>query len=482
MLRGVVMGLAAILVLVGSGSAYAWWRYGRIGRVDAQLDQSVRSEPQNFLIVGSDSREGIDPDSAGAEALLEGHENDGRRSDTIILLRIDAGARRVDMVSFPRDLWLTLSTGKEQRINAAYQHGPQAVIDTIQQNFDVPIHHYVEVNFVAFERLVEALDGVPIYLNRPVRDQHSGLNLPFNGCVRLDGYQALAFSRSRYLEYQSGDTWHKDGTGDEGRITRQQVFIRQALARVGELGITDVLIFDKLAAAAGESVTLDDSLSVGQLMALGKRFKDFNPDEIQSHKLVTTDHTTSGGAKVQLLDEDSAEPIFDIFRGASTPTPVTTPPVIPEEISLELLNATGKKGFGSEMAAVLREHSFVISDVGNPADGVHPTSEVRYPPGATATATMVASFFVPSPALVEDSSVEPGHVQVIVGTDHQEIESPAQQQAQQQTQQQDNSASTTSSEPANSAGTGEATATTAVPELTAPGVEVGNPPPGVKCD
>jgi hypothetical protein len=185
---------------------------------------------------------------------------------------------------------------------------------------------------------------------------------------------------------------------------------------VGELGITDVLIFDKLAAAAGESVTLDDSLSVGQLMALGKRFKDFNPDEIQSHKLVTTDHTTSGGAKVQLLDEDSAEPIFDIFRGASTPTPVTSPPVIPEEISLELLNATGKKGFGSEMAAVLREHSFVISDVGNPADGVHPTSEVRYPPGATATATMVASFFVPSPALVEDSSVEPGHVQVIVGT------------------------------------------------------------------
>ena len=480
-LRGLVVVLATLLVIAGTGAAYTWWRYGNIGRVDTKLDESTSSEPQNFLIVGSDSREGISEDSPGSEALLEGHGADGRRSDTLILVRIDPDDQRVDMVSFPRDLWLTLSTGEEQRINVAYQHGPQAVIDTIQDNFNVPVNHYVEVNFLAFQRLVEAVGGVPIFINRAVRDKNSGLNLPVKGCVRLDGYQALAFSRSRHLEYQVGDTWRVDGSGDQGRITRQQVFIRQALARVSDLGLSDVLVFDRLAAAAGESVTLDKSLSIGDLLGLGKRFRNFNPDSIQSHVLTTTDYTTSGGAKVQLLDEESAEPIFDIFRGGSAPEPVPPRVVIPEEVAVEVLNATGQPGFASTIAERLAKYTFVIANTGNPPDGVHATSEIHYPPGAAASATLLSQYFIPVPVLVEDVLIPPGEVQVIVGTDHIQMESPkeradeAERLAKEEAEQLEEAGVSTTTTPP----------TTSVSAVTGPvalGVEVGDPPPGVKCD
>jgi hypothetical protein len=166
--------------------------------------------------------------------------------------------------------------------------------------------------------------------------------------------------------------------------------------------------------------------------------------------------------------------------------------VIPEELSVEVLNATGQQGFASELAGMLREHSFVISDVGNPPDGVHSTSEVHYPPGAGASGQLLASFFVPTPTLVEDAAIPPGSVQAIVGTDFQQIESPAEKAAEAAEAGESTGEATGDSGSADT-GSGEGaasnnptTATTPpVPttvELTAPGIEVGNPPPGVKCD
>lgn len=67
------------------------------------------------------------------------------------------------------------------------------MIDAVQENLGVPVNHYVEVDFVAFQRLVEAVGGVPVYVPAPVRDRNSGLNIGAKGCVMLDPYQALAF-------------------------------------------------------------------------------------------------------------------------------------------------------------------------------------------------------------------------------------------------------------------------------------------------
>ena len=76
------------------------------------------------------------------------------------------------------------------------------MIDTLQQDFDVPINHYVEVNFKTFEDIVNAVGSVPVFFPYDARDQLSGLGIgPFPGCHQLDGPQALAYVRSRYLEY-----------------------------------------------------------------------------------------------------------------------------------------------------------------------------------------------------------------------------------------------------------------------------------------
>src|SRR5690606_5605265 len=105
---------------------------------------------------------------------------------------------------------------------------------------DIPINHYVEVDFNGFKGLVEAIGGIDMYFDRPVYDDHSGLNIHKKGCYTLDGVQALAFARSRDLVYSNGVEWISDPTGDLGRITRQQVFLRRALAKVATFGLDDI--------------------------------------------------------------------------------------------------------------------------------------------------------------------------------------------------------------------------------------------------
>lgn len=479
-LRTLIAVTATLLVLGCAGVAYAWWRYGQVKRVTVKIAKAEKHAPQNFLLVGSDSREGIDKSDPGAGALLTNHTEDGKRSDTLILLRVDQDKRRVDMVSFPRDLWLTLPNGHKQRINAAYQHGAQNVIDTVQQNFNVPVNHYIEVNLLAFQKLVEAVGGVPIFINKPIRDTNSGLYLPTPGCVRLDPYQALAFSRSRHLYYKVGDKWHYDPTGDAGRITRQQVFMRQALNRVSELGLTDAFALNRLAGAATDTVTLDSSLSISDLLSLGKRFRGFTPDKIQTHTLVTNDWTTDGGAKVQLLDKEQAEPIFRIFRGEPDPPKAATPVVIPEQLIIDVMNGSGTVGQGRTAANSLNGYGYVIGTVGNPTDGVHSVTEVHHPPGARASADLVVKYIEASGAVkvVEDPAVLPGHIEFLIGSDYTGLKSPKERAAEAKAD------AKVENEQAAESG---ATTTTVKPteDVTGPvglGVEVGAPPPGVKCD
>ena len=80
-------------------------------------------------------------------------------------------------------------TGESQRINTAYSadDGPQRLIDTIQQDFGIPINHYIEVDFAGFKGVVDAIGGVPMYFDTPMRDDNSGLNVTEAGCTTLDG-------------------------------------------------------------------------------------------------------------------------------------------------------------------------------------------------------------------------------------------------------------------------------------------------------
>ena len=128
-----------------------------------------------------------------------------KRSDTILLVRIDPVAGTVKMLSFPRDLWVPIAdTGQNDRINAAYGRGRQVLVDTIRKDFGVDVNNYIEVDFRGFKGLVDALGGVPMYFDTAMRDSNTGLNITQPGCVTLNGDEALAFARSRHLQFKDG--------------------------------------------------------------------------------------------------------------------------------------------------------------------------------------------------------------------------------------------------------------------------------------
>ncbi|MBK6438774.1 MAG: LCP family protein [Candidatus Microthrix sp.] len=276
-------GVITLALLVGALGTWAWGRYGNVDRVDVDLAAVSKEGPSNYLVVGSDTRAGIGADEAGAGAFLDTDEDQtGHRSDTLMVVRIDPSKRAASVLCGARDLWVQIER-RGHRINAAYNDGPQAVIDAVQANLGVPINHYVEVDFVAFQRLVEAVGGVPIYVSSPVRDRNSGLNIEQAGCITLDPYQA-SFSRARHLEYQKPDgSWATDPTGDLGRVTRQQIFMRRALGQASQLNLTDLGALDTLGTTLTETVTLDQDPSLRTLIALGKRFRDFAPTRPGHH-------------------------------------------------------------------------------------------------------------------------------------------------------------------------------------------------------
>lgn len=500
-------GLLTIALLAAAAGTWAWGRYANVDRVDVDLAAVSKEGPSNYLVVGSDTRDGIAEDGAGAGAFLDTNEaQTGRRSDTLMVVRVDPSKKAVSVLSVPRDLWVQID-GEGHRINAAYNDGPQAVIDAVQNNLGVPINHYVEVNFVAFQRLVEAVGGVPVYVPSPVRDRNSGLNIEAKGCVMLDPYQALAFSRSRHLEYQEPDgSWSTDPTGDLGRVTRQQIFMRRALAQVGQLDVTNVGAFDTLASTLTETVTLDQDLSLRTLLALGKRFKDFSPDDLATSVVPTTDDTLSSGAQVQQLDETAASAVLAPFKGEAPQVAPEDAGPQPEQVSFKLLNGTGRDGLAASLATEFERFGFTSTGVGTPADGKVDQSEIRYGPNSKSLAEMAATYFVTPVDLVEDSSIGPGEIQLVIGTDFNRFDRPAAPAPETTapatpegqtapsagfTNQQNEDTSAGGGVPTegDSAGTGAdppADSQPVAPAAPVPapdpiGVAIGDPPPGVAC-
>jgi LCP family protein required for cell wall assembly len=413
---GVRRGLVALGVVVvgalavtGIGAAWGLWSFARINRVDLELADAEASEPRNFLVVGSDSREDIDEDDPDAGGMLGKGAPAGRRADSLMVARVDPGSERIDLLSVPRDLWVPISpSGEEQRINTAYSKSAQAVVDTVQDALDIPIHHFVEVDFRGFQSLVDALGGVPMYFENPVRDGNSGLAVPERGCRVLDGYQALAFARSRHLEWSDGVEWHSDPTADLGRATRQQLLTRAAMARAQDLGLNDVGRLRKLVDAAVDAVTLDGSLGAGDLVSLANQLSDMPPDNMQTHGLAVTEHRTDGGAKVVLLDDVAAQPVLQIFRGDLSASPVTTttvPPPSPQEVTVDVYNGSGTDGEARRVSYVLSEGGFEPGAVETAAERERTT--IAYPPKSVAMAELVGGWLSPEAELVEDDSLEP---------------------------------------------------------------------------
>lgn len=319
---GSMLLLLVIVAVAGSAGVLvtAKRQVDKISRIDG-LDtvfSPADANVENFLLVGSDTREGADPSDPDFAGIGGVGDVSGNRSDTIMVLRRDKSGGPAALLSLPRDLWVYIpSRGGESRINAAYQDGPAALIETVTQSLKIPIHHYVEVDFQGFKSLVDAIGGVSVPFYYPGRDTHTGFYVAEGGFNLLDGVQALAYTRSRYYENFIDGEWVQDPTSDIGRITRQQDFINIALqAAIAKVKSNPLKAGDVLVSMTG-AVRLDAGLDV--LGAAGA-LREAVADGLQTFTPPVFGKTIDGNAV--LLLGDAAPAYFDYFSGASNTPPV----------------------------------------------------------------------------------------------------------------------------------------------------------------
>jgi LCP family protein required for cell wall assembly len=236
------------------------------------------AEPVTFLIIGSDSREGLDDLRTSARP-------EGERADVIILLQVHPDDGTAQMLSIPRDLWVDIPGHGSNKINAAFAFGgAPLMVETVTRETGIPINHYMQVDFVGFQAIVDELGGVPINFPFPARDTKSGLRVEA-GSQTLNGSEALAFARSRtYQELQNG-SWVSVDANDIGRTRRQQQLIFSIIRTVARPSSIPEL--GNIVESFAQHLTIDSRLAEGSMIELGWRLRGVRPDNIAAATLPT---------------------------------------------------------------------------------------------------------------------------------------------------------------------------------------------------
>jgi LCP family protein required for cell wall assembly len=390
----VVLGLIAFLILAWVGAAA--YASARIDRVSIDGLQMAGFGRANFLVVGSDSRGDLTEEQR--RELTTG-TFEGQRADTIMVMTV--GARSSAILSFPRDLVVERCDGSVGRINAAIAHrdGPSCLVQTVESLSGIPIHHYVEIGFLGFVEMVEAVGGVEMCLDEPIADPKAGIDLPA-GCQVLDGPDALGYVRTRQVG------------ADLGRIQRQKEFMRAlAVETASPVTLLHLPRLYRTAGALGNSLTADSGFRVTGPVRFGVGAMTMAMDRT----ITETVPNTPDGARLRVV-ESEAEPIFAAFRDGSVlreARGASRTAISPSDVEVAVLNGSGISGLATRVADELRAQRFVVVDVGNaePLDA----TVVRHPPGQQDGAELVARQ-LPRGVTVEESA-DVSVVTVILGAD-----------------------------------------------------------------
>ncbi len=389
-----LLAVNGVLIVVALSMAWllqlSWQKASSVTRV--QLATSL-TPPEtdgggprviNVLMVGSDSAAGLDP-----ERSVQNGRRGERNGDVIIIAHLDERDGSAALLSFPRDLWVELAaTGQEAKINKAFATGgPAELIDTIEENFDVPINYYVNIDFAGFEGLVDAVGSVEVYFPEPARDWNpetgatqTGFEMLETGCQVLDPPTALAYVRSRYYQTMVDGRWRTDPTSDLGRIRRQQEFLQRLGARAIELGARNPFVLSDLIDAALKNVSIDQQLTPQLLIDLGRTYGSFEPGALDTYTFPSRSGTVgAAAAELPLLDE--AEPLLAYVRGAPSDDPST--------VGLELVHARSEEENAELLAGSLSRRGFepTTKSAGNLDPGV----SVFHGPDGAAAALIVAA-------------------------------------------------------------------------------------------
>jgi LCP family protein required for cell wall assembly len=289
------------------------------------------ADPQakNFLITGSDANACVDPNSPWAGAADPDRQNIGNRSDTIMVMRVDPSTRQAAVLSFPRDLWVQIPGKGKNRINSAYVKDDYSrLAQTLYDNFGIVIDHYIQVDFCAFKRIVNAVGGVAVPFDTPVLDRNVGIDIQTAGCHTFMGDEALAYVRSRHLKWvdATGET-HEDRASDLGRISRQQDFLRRVLQSALNKGLFDPSVAQALIKSLQTDIVTEDGFTVNDMLKFAGVLRDVDPKGITTYQIEASPMTVGGNAVLQpKVNGENMKAILAMFQGlaplAAAPTQV----------------------------------------------------------------------------------------------------------------------------------------------------------------
>lgn len=311
-----VVGLLLLLVMAWLAFMVftPWHAWSSVTKVDTTPagTRPADSKGYTYLLVGSDSREGL---TAAQKKKYATGNAVGRRTDSIILVHVPGGGGKPALISLPRDSYVPIPGHGSNKINAAFAlGGPKLLVHTVEQVTDLRIDGYVEIGFAGFADVVDSVDGVRICVPFHMNDKKAGINLR-KGCQTLNGANALGFVRARY----------SDPRGDIGRAERQRQFLaaimKKALTPSTVLVPTRYWAFTH-ASAHGLVVGEDTSLRDASRVLLAMRAVSNGQGLSLVVPLQNLNYQTSAGSSVK-WDTARAKALFALLRND---TPLEQPP------------------------------------------------------------------------------------------------------------------------------------------------------------
>jgi LCP family protein required for cell wall assembly len=409
-------GLVALVLVIAGVAGWATWLYYHTqGKIQTEI-QGVQGkddelDPFNALLVGSDSRRGL---SEKEQLDLGANAVPGQRADTLILAHVDPRADLITMVQFPRDLYVPVGGGREDRINSALETGPNTVVRTIRELTGLQINQYVQVNIAGFRDLVDAIGGVELCVTEPIPfDRQTGIEITEEelGMIEFDGDRAIRFVRSRHF-----------ASGDFERIRNQQRFLAAAIDKVTSIStFLNPSRITRLARVAGDNLETDQHTTINGLRELAQKMRSFDPEHYEAYIAPNLGVATVDGASVVLPDVRAMNLLFDAVAGNESPAEADdVPDVEPSTIRVGVYNGTFEAGAAAKAAAKLKQATTTMSgpvkvvDVANADRLRYRRTVVRYAPEARAMAELIAGV-IPGAELTEAETDDDVDVEVIVG-------------------------------------------------------------------
>jgi LCP family protein required for cell wall assembly len=430
------LGSLVLVVALAAGGLYEYvnYRYDQIKKIHSKhlvAAPAPPGQPFTMLLVGSDTRAFVQ-NAVQQNAFGSASGQGGQRSDVTMLARFVPATKTVTVLSIPRDLWVDIpgnisGVSGLNRINSAFNNGPDLLIQTIEQDLGVPVNHYASVDFPGFQGMVQALGGVTMNFPTPVKDQLSGLHVTTPGCQVVDGATALELVRARHLYYMQNGQWIYDGQSDFSRIQRQDAFFRALLEKLGGLGLNPLTINSFIGAAVG-NLTIDDTMSKSDLFNIATEFRGLPSSHFVTETLPTTEYVTSGGADVLKMAEPYASEALLAFKNLGlvaprlprTPPPASTTTTQPTEahnlVDVDVLNASTVGGIAATTASALSAQGFTVTGVGDAAAPIQSgvASQILYGPSGYQAAVTLGSVLGGPVTEVPDSSLTGQHVSLLV--------------------------------------------------------------------